>query len=477
MIPMSLAEIAEVTGGVIHGPEGSAEIVVDGPVVTDSRQCGPGGLYVARIGEHADGHDFAGSAAAAGAVAALATRPLEELPCVVVGGDVQDAFSALATALVRAVDGLTVIGITGSSGKTTTKDLLASVLSAYAPTVANVGSLNSEVGVPLTVCRITEQTRFLIVEMGARGVGHIRYLTDMVTPSIGLVLNVGSAHVGEFGSQEAIASAKAELVEALPSDGLAVLNADDPLVAAMASRTSARVLTFSVESEAGEVCAVEKCTAEVCADGVEMAGGRARFDLRTPTGSAHVALQLLGRHNVANALAVAAVSTAVGMSAEATATALSGARPQSRYRMEITDRSDGITIVNDAYNANPESMAAALRSLPEVASGRRTWFVVGEMRELGEASAAEHARVGRLAEEAGVDHLLAVGADVASWIADGTDDLEVACAADLEAARLHLHAQLEPGDVVLVKASNGTRLWSLPESLPDPLPSRKDATR
>lgn len=249
MIPLTLAELARATAGRLHDsdgvpvPPGSEvfDLVIDGPVVTDSRECGPGGLYVARIGEHADGHDFVDSARAAGAVAALTSRPVSGLAHLVVD-DVQTAFGALARAVLDAAPTVTVVGITGSSGKTSTKDLLAQVLATSGPTVAPAGSFNGEIGVPLTVCRITRDTRYLVVELGARGVGHIEYLTRIAPPRIGVVLNVGTAHVGEFGGRENIARAKGELVEALPEDGVAVLNADDPLVTAMGSRTRARVV-------------------------------------------------------------------------------------------------------------------------------------------------------------------------------------------------------------------------------------------
>ncbi|BDZ57607.1 hypothetical protein GCM10025872_12640 [Barrientosiimonas endolithica] len=227
-------------------------MLVDGPVVTDSREAAPGALYVARVGEHADGHDYVPGAVAAGAVAVLGTRQVGETPTVVVA-DVQEAFAALARGVVDRAPGLTIVGITGSSGKTSTKDLLAAVLRPAGETVAPVGSYNSEVGVPLTVSRVTRDTRYLVAEMGADGVGHIAYLARIAPPRIGLVLNVGQAHLGSFGSVEAIAATKGELVEALPEDGLAVLNADDPLVAAMASRSRARVQTVGLSE--GPTCA------------------------------------------------------------------------------------------------------------------------------------------------------------------------------------------------------------------------------
>jgi UDP-N-acetylmuramoyl-tripeptide--D-alanyl-D-alanine ligase len=307
VIPLSLKEIAEVTGGRVHGLEGAgaAEVVVDGPVVTDSRDAGPGGLYVARVGEQLDGHQFVSAARDQGAVAAMTTREVPELPCVVVP-DIQDGLATLARAVLDRQRDLTVIGVTGSSGKTSTKDLLAAVLREAGPTVAPVGSLNSEVGVPLTVFRVRPETRFLVVEMGARGVGHIRYLTTSAPPRIGIELTVGSAHVGEFGSREAIATAKAELVEALPADGLAVLNADDAAVRAMAGRTRARVQLVGTTADAA-----------IRAQDIRLdEAGRPAYTLVTPAGTAEVRLHLHGEHHVANSLAVVATAHECGVDLE-----------------------------------------------------------------------------------------------------------------------------------------------------------------
>ncbi len=454
MIPIRLSEIAAATHGHLHLPEPGLDPLITGSVVTDSRQAEPGSLYLARVGEHADGHDFAGQAIAAGALAAMTSRPLPGLPCVVVP-DVQAAFAALAHEVLRRAEGLTVIGLTGSSGKTTTKDLLAAVLGDHAPTVANVGSFNNEVGVPLTACRVEPDTRFLIVEMGARGPGHIRYLTDMVAPSVGVVLNVGTAHASEFGSRQATAAAKGELIEALPADGLAVLNADDPLVAAMASRSRARVV-FSGQGP----------TAQVRAEAVTLREGRASFTLVARQGSADVQLSVLGAHQVDNALAVAATALELGVPLPSVAASLSAAALPSRFRMELHERPDGLLVLNDAYNANPESMAAALRTLVELGhaeAGRRTWAVLGEMLELGQASAAAHAQIGTLAASLGVDRLIAVGAGtrgLAQAAADRATWVE-----DAEAARAVLLAEHRPGDVILVKSSNGIGLWSLGDRL------------
>ncbi len=463
---MTLAEVAVVTGGRLAGvtEDAATTVRVDGPVVTDSREAGPGGLYVARVGEHADGHDFAGSAVAGGCVAVLATRPLEGVPCVVVD-DTQDGFARLARAVIERLPGLAVVGITGSSGKTSTKDLLGAVLATAGPTVAPVGSYNSEVGVPLTVCRVRPDTRFLVVEMGARGIGHVAYLAEMAPPRIGVVLNVGTAHVGEFGSREAIARAKSELPAALPPDGLAVLNADDPAVRAMAEVTSARVVLVG-EAEDADVRAT---------DVVLDASGHPTFTLTTSTGVVEVTLGLVGRHHVANALSVAAVALELGLTPEAVGAALTSARPQSRWRMEVTDRPDGVTLVNDAYNANPDSMRAALSALERLGEGRRTWAVLGTMLELGAQSAALHAEVGAEVVAHGVDELVVVGV-AAQPLAEGAraagGGTHVRTVPDAEAAEALLRAELRRGDVALFKSSRdaglrllGDRLATTPEEL------------
>ena len=454
MIPLRLTEIARVTGGVHHGED----VLVDGPVVTDSREAAAGSLYVARVGESADGHEFTDSAREQGAVAALTMRPVPELPCVVVP-DIQDAFSALARHLIDRRPDLTVVGITGSSGKTSTKDLIASLLSRHGETVATAASLNGEVGVPLTVCRLTPTTSNLVLEMGARGIGHIAYLTQVAPPRIGVVLNVGTAHMGEFGSREAIGRAKSELVRELPADGVAVLNADDPVVAAMADLTRARVVRVGTAPEA-----------DVRAEDVELdEAGRAGFTLVTPQGGARVQLGLHGEHHVGNALAAAAVALEVGMSFDDVASALADARPASRWRMEVHERPDGVTVVNDAYNANPDSMRAALKALVAMGRGRRTWAVLGEMLELGEESAAEHDAIGRLAVRLNVSRLVVVGEGARAMDSgarhEGSWGQESTWVPDADAAHALLQDELEAGDVVLLKSSRDAGLRWLGDRL------------
>ncbi|MEU2831781.1 UDP-N-acetylmuramoyl-tripeptide--D-alanyl-D-alanine ligase [Streptomyces lavendulae] len=466
MIDLSLAEIADITGGRPHDiPDPSVRI--GGPVVIDSRQVEPGSLFAAFEGEHVDGHDYAERAVAAGAAAVLAARPVG-VPAIVVP-DVEKALGALARTVVERL-GTDVVALTGSAGKTSTKDLIAQVLQHHAPTVWTPGSLNNEIGLPLTALKATAETRHLVLEMGARGIGHIAYLTGLTPPRIGLVLNVGTAHIGEFGGREAIAQAKGELVEALPAEadgGVALLNADDLLVRAMSARTKARTVLFG-EAEDADVRATE----------VRMTpAGQPSFTLHTPTGCSDVTLRLYGEHHVSNALAAAAVAHVLGMSVEEIATALSAAGTLSRWRMEVTERADGVTIVNDAYNANPESMRAALRALAAMgdsarARGGRTWAVLGPMAELGDAALAEHDAVGRLAVRLNVSKLVAVGGREASWLQlgaynEGSWGEESVLVSDAQAAVDLLRSELRPGDVVLVKASRSIGLERVAQALLD----------
>ncbi|MFC7548454.1 UDP-N-acetylmuramoyl-tripeptide--D-alanyl-D-alanine ligase [Plantactinospora sp. GCM10030261] len=455
MIPLTLTEIA----AAVHGRLTEADPVarVTAGVEYDSRKLAPGGLFVAFPGEQVDGHDFAAAAIDAGAVAVLGTRPVSGVPMILVD-DALAAMAALARAVVDRLPGLTVIGLTGSSGKTSTKDLVGQLLSRLGPTVAPPGTFNTELGHPWTALQVDERTRYLVLEKGARGVGHIRYLCDIVPPKIAVVINVGVAHIGEFGSREAIATAKGELVEALPPDGLAVLNADDPLVRAMAARTGARV-----------VLAGEADDAEVRAEDVHPdERGRHAYTLVTPEGRAAVRLRLSGRHQVGNSLLAAAVARELGMPLAELATALGELTLVSTRRMDVFDRADGVTVIDDSYNANPASMAAALRALAGMGDGRRTIAVLGYMAELGPHERDGHAEVGRLAAELDVDRVLVVGesaapihdgaTSVANW--GGTSVLVT----DQAAAVTELRRDTRPGDVILVKGSR-YRTWEVADAL------------
>jgi UDP-N-acetylmuramoyl-tripeptide--D-alanyl-D-alanine ligase len=457
MIELSLAEVAELVGGELAG---TSIATVTGKVTLDSRAVAAGDLFVAVAGERVDGHDFLGAAAGAGAVGALCSRPQDGLPCVVVPDPVI-ALGRLASGVHARLTagGLRTLAVTGSSGKTSTKDLLGQVLAAAGPTVSPPGSYNNDIGLPLTVLDADEDTRYLVLEMGSRGPGHIARLCGVARPQVGVVLNVGSAHLGEFGSPEGIARAKGELVEALPEDGTAVLNADDPRVLGMASRTAARVLTTGTGGDA-----------DVRATGVSLDGtARARFTLAAAGEEHPVALQVVGQHQVANALSAAGAALAVGLAPAEIAAALSAAGSRSRWRMEVARRADGVTVVNDAYNANPESMRAALAALAGLAGERRI-AVLGGMAELGPDAAAEHERLGRDAVAAGVDLVVAVGRD-AVGIADGASAAggrageESVHVPDRAAARELLSGMLRPGDVVLVKASRSYGLELLAADL------------
>jgi UDP-N-acetylmuramoyl-tripeptide--D-alanyl-D-alanine ligase len=463
MIPMTVREIAEVVGGVVH--DAPDELTVTGPAFLDSRAVEPGGLFAAFAGAAVDGHDFAARAVADGAAAVLGSRPVG-VPAVVVA-DTQEALGVLARHVLTRLPDVTVLAVTGSQGKTSTKDLLAAVLAGAAPTVATRGSFNNELGLPLTVLRADPATRYLLLEMGARGAGHLRALCAIAPPDVAVVLNVGKAHLGEFGSQEGIAAAKGELVEALGPGGVAVLNADDPLVAAMADRTSARQLTFGTASGAA-----------VRISGLRLdERGRPRLTLTVDGREEPLALQLVGEHQASNAAAAAAAATAVGLPLEDTCRVLGEVQALSQWRMEVRERGDGVTVINDSYNANPDSMAAALRALVSIGQGQagaqsRTVAVIGEMRELGESSAAEHEAVGRLAVRLGVRRLLVVGEAARpahqGAVQESSQEQESVFVADNDEAVAWLRGEVRPGDVVLVKASRGARLDLVAEALLTP---------
>jgi UDP-N-acetylmuramoyl-tripeptide--D-alanyl-D-alanine ligase len=439
MIPLSIADIAAVTGGTV---EGDSAVTVTAPAVLDGRQAEPGGLFVALAGQRADGHDYAGQAGQAGAVAVLGSRPTP-LPTVVVK-DAQAALQALAAHVAtRLRDGLTVAGVTGSRGKTSTKDLLAAVLSSTAPAIAAAGSLNNELGVPLTILRADAATRFLVLEMGARRTGDIAALTGLVAPDIAVVTNVGQAHLAYFGSREAIARAKGELVQGLTPGGTAVLNADDPRVAAMRALTDGPVLTFG-QAEHADVRVLDLALDRLA---------RPSFTLRTADASAPVALPLVGAHQALNASAAAAAGLAAGVPLDMAAAALATAS-LSKWRLELRDLTSGATLLNDSFNADPDSARAALDALAAI-KGERRIAVLGEMLELGHDSEAEHRAVGDYAASR-ADVVVAVG-KAARPIADGAGERAVVLA-DNDATVDWLRSDLAAGDVVLVKASRAARL-------------------
>ena len=466
MIPLSLAQIARVTGGQLC--HGDPDAVVSGEVVIDSRRAGPGGLFAAVAGERSDGHDFAAAAVAAGATAVLATRPVT-VPSVLVA-DVPAALAALARSVVDALPAVRIAGITGSSGKTSTKDLAAQLVERLGPTIAPAGSYNNEFGHPLTVLRADAATRYLVLELSARGIGHIAYLCRVAPPRYGVVLNVGHAHAGEFGGLDQVAQAKGELAEALPADGVAILNADDPRVLAMAERTAARVVTFtaSPHTRAPRMPRPPVRAADIRLDEL----GRPSFTLMTPEGSAPVTLRLHGAHNVPNALAAAALARELGMDLDGIADGLGAAVARSRWRMEVHQRADGVTVINDAYNANPESVRAAIDALAHLAQGGRAFAILGHMAELGGTSRASHEDIGEYAArigDSGLAGLIAVGEEAAPLL-DGARRVrswtgEALAAPDGAAALELLANRLKPSDVVLVKASRAAHLEGVAAAL------------
>ena len=493
MINLTVAQIADIVGGelVDISPQDAVHRHVTGTVEFDSRKIIPGGLFLALPGARSDGHDHAASAVAAGAVAVLAARPVG-VPAVVVAPDphavnragvlehdTDGSGAAVLVALARlaaavAADlvakGLTIIGVTGSSGKTSTKDLLATVLEPLGEVVAPPGSFNNELGHPWTVLRATRSTDYLILEMSARHPGNIAALAAIAPPAVGVVLNVGTAHLGEFGTREAIAKTKAELPQAVPQSGVVVLNADDPAVAAMADVTKARVVRIS-RSSSTDAGPSDVWAGPVTLD--ELA--RPRFTLHAGGSAVQVHLGVHGDHQVSNALCAAAVALECGASAEQVAAALAGARALSRHRMQVATRPDGVTVIDDAYNANPESMRAGLQALAWIARRtghpRRSWAVLGEMAELGDDTITEHDRIGRLAVRLDVSRLVVVG----TWrsmsamhhgaVMEGSWGGEATLVTDVPAALELLRDELQPGDVVLVKASNAAGLGSLADAL------------
>jgi len=509
MIDLTVAQIAAIVGGELAdiSAEDAASLHVTGTVEFDSRKVTSGGLFLALPGARADGHDHAAGAVAAGAAAVLAARPVG-VPAIVVAPDVHVAESgagvlehdtggsgaavlaalaklAAAVAAELVAGGLTIVGVTGSSGKTSTKDLLAAVLAPLGEVVAPPGSFNNELGHPWTVLRASAATDYLILELSARHPGNIAALAAIAPPAIGVVLNVGTAHLGEFGSREAIAKTKSELPQAVPRSGVVVLNVDDPAVAAMAEVTAARVLRVSRNSQ------TDVWAGPVTLD--ELA--RPQFTLHSGGAAVDVGLAVHGDHHVGNALCAAAVALECGATLEQVAAALADAGPVSGHRMRVSTRADGVTVIDDAYNANPDSMRAGLQALAWISAAgganpagkRRSWAVLGEMAELGDDAISEHDRIGRLAVRLDVSRLIVVGTGRSmsamhhGAVMEGARGLEgereAAILADADAALTLLRAELQPGDVVLVKASNSAGLGALADSLAADLPNGRGDTR
>ncbi|HEY1106115.1 MAG TPA: UDP-N-acetylmuramoyl-tripeptide--D-alanyl-D-alanine ligase [Agromyces sp.] len=465
MIALTLAEVASAAGGTLRteGTDANAEMVVSGAVTTDSREIGPGDVFVAKRGEFDDGHRFAPAAVEQGAALLIVEHALDLAVPQIVVDDSVEALGTLATEVVRRVRDLgrlRIVGVTGSNGKTTTKNLLRAVLERVGPTVAARASYNNEVGAPVTMLELTEQTEFLVAEMGASGVGEIARLVKMARPDVGIVLKVGLAHAGEFGGIEQTVRAKSEMVTDLLGTDVAVLNADDPRVVPMAGLTAARVVWFGLGDDAD----VRAADLHVHARGTD-------FTVTVPGGeSARVHFGVLGEHHVMNALAAVAASLQLGVGLADIVTALESVTLAERWRMQLMGGRDDVTVINDAYNASPDSMAAALKTLAQVkAPGTRTIAVLGEMSELGEFSGEEHDRIGLLAVRLGISQLVVVGQGARrlhiSAINEGSWDGESAYVETADEAFELVTASVQPGDTVLVKSSNSAGLRLLGDRL------------
>ncbi len=464
MIALTLTQLAHVLDGELHlAPGVDAETVVSGDVDTDSRLIQPGGIFVAKPGEVTDGHLFVDAAVENGAAVAIVERVVGTVTQIVVA----DAVTALAdlarhvVGAVRDAGDLRIVGITGSNGKTTTKNMLARILEDEGETVSPRASFNNEVGAPLTMLRVTERTRFLVSEFGASAPGEIARLAGLVEPDIGVVLMVGMAHAGGFGGIDATFQAKAELVRAIRAGGLAVLNADDPRVAAMAPIAAERGVTARWFGRSAG--------AEVRADDVEVRADGTRCTVFADGGSGQLHLRVLGEHHVMNALASIAAATALGVPLGECIRRLETVQLAERWRMQPLG-SERVRIINDAYNASPDSMSAALRTLAQITGpGERTVAVLGAMSELGEYSDEEHDRVGLLAVRLGIQRIVVVGPEARRMyleaVAQGSWDAEAIFFSTADEAYDYLMGELRDGDRVLVKSSNSAGLRFLGDRL------------
>lgn len=454
MIPLALSQAADVVGGDLVDAASADRWIDD--VTIDSRLARPGSLFIPLHGERVDGHDFVAHASRRGASGYLwdHRRPAPEHPGGILVDDPADALLGLGAWVRDRVDPA-VIAITGSSGKTTTKDLIAAAVGAGRSTVANPGSYNNEIGVPLTCCRLSADTEVLVAEIGSRGLGHIARLAPLIAPDVAVVTTVGASHLAMLGDLDTVARAKSELVESLDADGIAVLNADDARVAAMADVAPGRVVTYGMQANAdwrGEAIELDELARPV----FTVRGRRLR-------------LALPGEHNVGNALAALAAADAVGVDLDQAAGALEGATV-SPWRMQLVRTADGLVILNDAYNANPASMTAALATLAHVTTGGRRWAVLGYMAELGPGSDEAHRQIGHSVARSGIERLLVVGSEAEGIRAGAaearTDDNEsVLTAEGPDEAIVLLRRLLRPDDAVLVKASRSVGLERIVDAL------------
>lgn len=460
MISITLKEIASAVDGELNGPE---EVLVTGSVETDSRLAVPGSLFFAKPGEFDDGHNFIASAKISGAVAAVVEHLVDvDIPQIVVPNSVH-ALGALASYVlsqIRSIGNVRVVGITGSNGKTTTKNMLREILAEVGPTIAPIESYNNEVGAPISILKAGFDTKFLVVEMGAGGPGSIEYLANMAKPDVGVILKVGLAHVGEFGGIDSTAKIKSELATALGADRQLVLNADDAFVREMAEHSQASITWFGTALDAG-----------FRADQQALNIDGTSFVCHWPDGQQRkINLQIIGEHHIMNALAALAVADQLGINREVACLAIERMPLAERWRMQLLHRADGVTVINDAYNASPDSTKAALQTLAQLGkTGRRTIAVLGEMAELGGVARDQHDAIGRVVVRLNIDQLVVVG-EAAKLIhmgalQEGSWDGESKYFDEIDQALTYLRAMLEPNDIVLVKSSKSANLRHLGDAL------------
>ena len=459
MIKLSLRDIADAVGGRLIG----ADLTVTGSVETDSRLVGSGSLFVCKPGEFDDGHNFAQAAIDAGAVALVVERELAVAAPQILVGDAVLALGRLAADVlrrVRAESDIKVIGITGSNGKTSTKNMLREILQQYGETIAPIESYNNEVGAPISILKVTPETKFLVVELGAGGLGSIEYLAKISRPDIGVLLKVGLAHVGEFGGIETTLKIKSELVRELGSAATFVYNCDDALVVSTLGLTEAKPYSFGTNSDAN---------IQIEDSQISITGTTA--NIRFPDGSQlPLTLQILGEHQLMNAAAALSVAEVLGLDRHKSISALESMKLAERWRMQLTERADGVFVINDAYNASPDSMKAALQTLAQLGrQGHRTVAVLGEMAELGEFAAQEHDTIGRLAVRFNIDQVVVVGAGAKiihmGASQEGSWDGESKFFDSIDEALVALRGMLVRGDVVLVKSSKSANLRHLGDDL------------
>ncbi|MSO79174.1 MAG: UDP-N-acetylmuramoyl-tripeptide--D-alanyl-D-alanine ligase [Acidimicrobiia bacterium] len=450
---LTAGDIAAATRGELVGPTDA----IATSMTIDSRVLLPGAGFVALRGER-DGHDFVADAFARGASLAVtavrfeASMPGATLVCV---DDTMQALTDMAHLARSRVRDATVVGITGSAGKTATKDLTAAALGRTRRVHASPSSFNNEAGVPLTLIGAPDDVEVVVVEMGARFNGNIADLAVIAQPQVGVITHIGMAHAEHLGGRTGIARVKGELLEALPANGLAVLNAECDATDALARRTAARVIRVG-RSATSDVRAVD-----VTLDG-EL---HLSFVLESAWGTAPVVLGLRGEHQVENALEAAAVALELGVPLDDVAAGLAEARTATR-RMDLVRTAGGVLVINDAYNSSPTSAAAAVRSLASLDVPGRRIAVLGEMLEIGDASDAEHEAIGALAAASGIDVLIAVGRQSERFAAGASGSrVSVLTVADRDEALEAVMREVQSGDAVLVKASRAVGLERVAESL------------